>query len=137
MAHQPIKLAEPQTAYSVFEDNQVLTAEQLNSIGHYFDYQDRLTRTTLLGVGIVCGLEVQVGREAIIVSRGAGITTDGDLLHLPETRTFNALLPFDDRDAQYPLFADLVSSQRLFQLVGADNTESNRIPVSQAFGANT
>ncbi|NTS41815.1 hypothetical protein HRG84_12940 [Flavisolibacter sp. BT320] len=137
MAHQPIKLAEPQTTYSIFEDNQVLTADQLNSIGDYFDYQDRLTRTCLLGVGIVCGLDVQLGREEIIVSRGAGITTDGDLLHLPEARVFNALLPFDDRDAQYPLFADLVSSQRLFQLVGPDNTESNRIPISQAFGANT
>ena len=82
MAHQPIKLAESQTTYSIFEDNQVLTADQLNSIGDYFDYQDRLTRTCLLGVGIVCGLDVQLGREEIIVSRGAGITTDGDLLHL-------------------------------------------------------
>lgn len=137
MAHQPIKLAEPQTGYSVFEDNQVLTAEQLNSIGHYFDYQDRLTRTCLLGVGVVCGLEVQTGREEIVVTKGAAVTTDGDLLHLPEDRTFTALLPFDDKDAGYPLFAELVAAQRLWQLVGAENTENNRIPISQAFGPNT
>jgi hypothetical protein len=82
MAHQPIKLAELQTSYSVFEDNQVLTAEQLNSIGDYFEDQGRLTRTCLIGVGVACGLQVQVNREDIIVSKGTGITTDGDLLHL-------------------------------------------------------
>lgn len=136
MAHQTIKLAEPQTSYSVFEDNQVLTAEQLNSISHYFDYQDRLTKTCLLGVGVVCGLHVQVDREQVSVSKGAAITTDGDLLYLPEDRVFTALLPFDDRDAAYPLFTELVASQRLWQLVGDDNTDSGRIPVSQAFGPN-
>ena len=40
------------TDYAVFERDQVLTHEQLNSVAEYLDDQSRLTRTQLLGVGI-------------------------------------------------------------------------------------
>ena len=50
--------------YPVFEANQVLTNAHLNDLFEYLDEQTRLTRANLIGIGIVCGLEVHV--------RGAG-----------------------------------------------------------------
>ena len=52
------KLVDISTQYSKFNKNQVLTETQLNGFLDYFDDQDRLTRTSLSGVGIVCGFKV-------------------------------------------------------------------------------
>jgi hypothetical protein len=46
------------SGYSVFEKDRALTHDQLNSVTDYLDDQSRLTRTNLLGVGIVWGLRV-------------------------------------------------------------------------------
>ncbi|MCH5690629.1 hypothetical protein LWM68_44225 [Niabella sp. W65] len=44
-----IKLNQPVDGHSIFKTNQLLTAAHLNSIGRFFDYQDRLTRARMLG----------------------------------------------------------------------------------------
>jgi hypothetical protein len=44
--------------YPVFEADQVLSQKHLNSAVSYLEEQDRLSRTALLGMGIVCGLEI-------------------------------------------------------------------------------
>ncbi|MGL4597818.1 MAG: hypothetical protein ACRCYO_09825, partial [Bacteroidia bacterium] len=46
--------------YPVFENNQVLTSSQLNDLVTYLDEQNRATRTKLIGIGVVCGLEPSV-----------------------------------------------------------------------------
>src|SRR5262249_61683976 len=43
--------------YPVFEDGQVLTSGLLNDIIDYVEPQQRLTRSKLVGIGIVCGLQ--------------------------------------------------------------------------------
>jgi hypothetical protein len=69
--------------YSSFENDQVLTAAQLNEFLNYFDDQDRLSRICLSGVGIVCGFKLNfTPAQQLIISQGCGITTDGDLLKL-------------------------------------------------------
>ncbi len=69
--------------YSSFENDQVLTAAQLNEFLNYFDDQDRLSRISLSGVGIVCGFKLNfTPAQQLILSQGCGITTDGDLLKL-------------------------------------------------------
>lgn len=69
--------------YSSFENDQVLTAAQLNEFLNYFDDQDRLSRICLSGVGIVCGFKLDfTPAQQLIISQGCGITTDGDLLKL-------------------------------------------------------
>ncbi|MBP6827175.1 MAG: hypothetical protein KA165_11505, partial [Saprospiraceae bacterium] len=50
--------------YPVFEANQVLTNRHLNQGFNYHDEQERLTRANLIGIGIVCGLEVEIGGTA-------------------------------------------------------------------------
>lgn len=70
--------------YPVFENNQVLTADQLNSVRAYLDEQTRITRTYLIGTGIVCGLEVtlQKAQNRIHISKGTGVTSEGFLISL-------------------------------------------------------
>ena len=75
--------------YPVFESNQVLTSTQLNNLVNYLDQQNRLTRAKLIGMGVVCGLEVSYGSAAneITISRGTGITSEGYLINLGECVT--------------------------------------------------
>ncbi|MCH5716204.1 hypothetical protein [Niabella hibiscisoli] len=106
-----IKLTHPVNGYSIFKTNQLLTAEHLNSIGRFFDYQDRLTRARMLGVGIVCGLNVSFGQRSVTVSKGVGVTSDGDLLSFDADQTFSGMAPFDDKDAQYDWFRPLLENR--------------------------
>lgn len=84
------KLTDITTTYHTFVQDQVLTEKQLNEFIDYFEDQNRLTRISLSGAGIVCGFEpvvqtVSVGgvvEKQIRVSQGAGVTTDGDLVNL-------------------------------------------------------
>ena len=78
------KLSEITTQYHTFEDNQVLTKDQLNEFINYFEDQDRLSRIFLSGVGIVCSFVLNYNsvKQSITISQGAGVTTDGDLIKL-------------------------------------------------------
>lgn len=121
MENIPVKLKVTPPACHYFEDNQVLTASQLNNLVRYFDYQDRLTRTRLLGAGIVCGLKVVNGSGAITITKGCGVTSDGDLVTLENDVQYTQLLPFDDKKAQYALFKQEENAQiPLYELLPAN-----------------
>ncbi|HMR43941.1 MAG TPA: hypothetical protein PKC40_08905, partial [Saprospiraceae bacterium] len=110
------KLEEITGQYRSFVDNQVLTAKQLNEIVDFFEDQQRLTRTRLIGVGIVCGLQIKQSGAEVHLSHGCGVTTDGDLLHhagflkageSEESATdlvFKNYKTYDDQAAHYPPF---------------------------------
>lgn len=74
--------------YPTFEANQVLTEKHLNQLREYVQAEDHQTRVHGIGVGILGGLEVSVGRGAddrinrIEISCGAGITTAGYLVQI-------------------------------------------------------
>ncbi|WP_299189530.1 hypothetical protein [uncultured Aquimarina sp.] len=109
-----IKLEEITTQYRSFVPDQVLTAEQLNTIIDYFEDQNRLTRVCLSGVGIVCGLNITyTENSSISVSEGCGVTTDGDLVKY-EGKTYTHFKLFEDRDAEYPKFQDNGNILELF-----------------------
>ena len=95
-------LATVTTGHTVFEPNQVLTDTQLNSVADYADDQIRLTRVRLLGVGIACGLEVAAAGGRVTVTRGIGVTTDGDLLALDADTAFDRYRPYDRTSPAYP-----------------------------------
>src|ERR1700749_1446617 len=84
------------TDYSVFERDQVLTEAQLNSVAQYFDDQDRLTRVELVGVGIVGGLNAIIAGGKVVVGKGVGISTDGDLMLLQTDTTYDSIKPYDE-----------------------------------------
>jgi len=83
------KLKDITTQYRKFSTNQVLTEHQLNEFLDYFDDQDRLTRTGLSGVGIACGFKLVYleTENAIEITQGRGVTTDGDLVALQNPST--------------------------------------------------
>lgn len=126
------------TSFTVFEKNQVLTHEQLNALTAYLDDQERLTRVAALGVGVICGLRPSLGDGTVRVSRGVGITTDGDLLRFPEDVDFDRFKPYSESAPTYPMFK--VEEQRipLFELVqvGAEDAAATALSaLSAAAGA--
>ncbi|NOQ72217.1 MAG: hypothetical protein GQ574_09465 [Crocinitomix sp.] len=72
-------------SYPVFEANQLLTSTHLNQLRTYLDVQDRLSRVKLVGMGIVCGLEVSYDSNVISISGGTGVTSQGFLVEIPES----------------------------------------------------
>ena len=88
--------------FTIFENDQVLTADQLNDLFNYLDVQTRLTRTRAIGIGIICGLEIGMLENGhIVVSKGTAITTDGDLLHVDADMEFDMYEIFEDVNAKY------------------------------------
>ncbi|SDM19020.1 PKD domain-containing protein [Chryseobacterium taihuense] len=146
------KLDNITTQYRKFNENQVLTEGQLNEFIDYFEDQDRLSRTRLSGVGIVCGFksvffdesmskndkvvreifrekkpELKDYLDTIVITQGAGVTTDGDLITLrrkiektvanSEKKVIETVIDFDTNayryyrtyqiDVQYPHFKQI------------------------------
>jgi hypothetical protein len=110
-------LEEITTGYSIFEKDQVLTESQLNSITNYLNDRTRLNLIYLLGVGVVSGLRVSLSTDVIKVTKGVGITTDGDLLYYSNDTICDRFTPYDK---SYPKYAP-------FYLSG--NIEGEMIPV--------
>ncbi len=113
------KLTQITTQYHTFEDNQVLTKDQLNGFINYFDDQDRMSRVFLSGVGIVCGfgLSIDSGKSVITISQGAGVTTDGDLIKLRANIPDSTLKTIDLAQVQYAhfkVFEDSFAGYRFF-----------------------
>ena len=76
------------SSYPLFAPNQVLSDTSLNQVFDYLDEQERLTRVYLIGIGIVCGLQIWYDSSespaTIHLSKGCGITSEGYLIIEPE-----------------------------------------------------
>lgn len=112
----PIKVLQSLVAplasqYAVFERDQVLTHTQLNEVATWLDQQDRLSRVSLVGVGVVAGLQVSTDGTSITLSPGVGITTDGDLLHVDAPLAFNRVRTYDSSTPRYEPFQDPIAGQ--------------------------
>lgn len=117
------KLDNVTTQYRKFNENQVLTDGQLNEFIDYFEDQDRLSRTLLSGVGIVCGFKSTItssglitevmekiaprkaenALDTIVITQGAGVTTDGDLITLRtgKEKSSDVTIDFDTKNYRY------------------------------------
>ncbi|HWM89808.1 MAG TPA: hypothetical protein VN493_03505 [Thermoanaerobaculia bacterium] len=118
------------TGYTVFEDDQVLTAGQLNGLAGYLDDEVRLTRVRLLGVGIVCGLRVSFSKGTVQLTQGVGITTDGDLMHIEADTRFRGFKLYGETAPDYPPF--FVDGTRIpaYELVRIGNDNPDPLAVS-------
>ncbi|MGY6275622.1 hypothetical protein [Methylomonas sp. MgM2] len=120
-----------QNNFPVFEANQVLTNAHLNQIFDYLDEQERLTRANLVGIGIVCGLDIALDNPAaptkIHLGKGCGITSEGYLIIEPDDVDLVAyrdyVLP---DDIAYPAFIDAASGDPypLWELFPAGEAET-------------
>ncbi|MCW1961462.1 PKD domain-containing protein [Chryseobacterium viscerum] len=120
------KLDNVTTQYRKFNDNQALTEGQLNEFIDYFEDQDRLSRTRLSGVGVVCGfqskyveleispsltekasrpgdMDLEIPFDTIMITQGAGVTTDGDLITLRQvgSKRSEAIIDFKAKNYKY------------------------------------
>jgi len=121
------KLDNVTTQYRKFNENQALTEGQLNEFIDYFEDQDRLSRTRLSGVGVVCGfrseyvdfilqpensrgIESRPGDvnlenplQTIMITQGVGVTTDGDLITLrqKEDKPSEVSIDFETKNYRY------------------------------------
>ncbi len=95
------------TAYPQFAPNQILTSNNLNQLYDYLYEQERLTRTHLIGIGIVCGLEASLNDEGdqLTISRGCGVTSAGHLIIWDEDEPLEFRRPYSmPEDIDYPFF---------------------------------
>ena len=123
---QPLKL-------NFFEKNQVLTHEHLNNFIQYFDYEQRLTRSALTGSGIAGGLKLLVRKDGIVITRGVGVTSDGDLIWMKEDRVLNSVIPFDDKNAKYKPFINGNAQVKLFELTDGSSSSTDQQKLSDFF----
>jgi PKD repeat protein len=116
--------------YPVFEADQVLTNDDLNLLVDYLDSQQRLTRTRLIGMGIVCGLELSQDPSAasIRISRGCGVTSWGYLvlgeavtLGFYRDYTLPSTVPAAD---QYPPFTLGSGQASLYELLTTEEYDN-------------
>jgi hypothetical protein len=115
-------LEEIDTVYTVFEKDQILTDEQLNGLVRYLDDQRRLASVRLVGVGIGCGLRASVADGAVRVTKGAGITTDGDLISLSADTVYDRFKEYEESAPRYAPFYSGDTRITAYELVqqGAD-----------------
>ncbi|WP_437819912.1 hypothetical protein [Sorangium sp. So ce1078] len=113
-----ISLDQIAKSHAVFERDQVLTAEQLNGVTDYLDDQGRLTRIDLLGVGIACGLRISLAGDRVALTKGAGVTTDGDLLRVPADAVYAAFKPYGEGAPDYAPFGVGEGRLTAWELVG-------------------
>jgi len=83
--------------YIVFEPDQVLTNDHLNETFTYLDQQTRWTRNKLIGIGIVCGLDIVLNPGVIQINKGTGITSQGYLIH-HHTIKYTYYIPYSPVD---------------------------------------
>ncbi|WP_336715282.1 PKD domain-containing protein [Chryseobacterium mucoviscidosis] len=120
------KLDNVTTQYRKFNENQVLTDGQLNEFIDYFEDQDRLSRTLLSGVGIVCGFKSTVTSSSLLpdvmekiapqkaaavldtitITQGAAVTTDGDLVTLRTGKEKSSDVTIDFNTKNYKYFRE-------------------------------
>ncbi|MGR9505538.1 hypothetical protein ACU8MW_17705 [Rhizobium leguminosarum] len=95
--------------FPVFEANQVLSSRHLNDVFDYLDQQTRWTRSHLIGIGIVCGLEIKLDTTAgpaILLSKGCGVTSEGYLIVEPDDVSLVSYRAYTTpTDVKYPPFA--------------------------------
>lgn len=134
----PIKVLQllgstPASTYTVFERDQVLTHGQLNELSLYLNQQERLTRTNLVGVGVISGLDLMVEEGAVSVGPGLGITTDGDLVIRPEAVRYTHSKPYDDKQPQYaPFFPDGKTINKMVELTDDKDPLGSPLPAPLA-----
>ncbi len=129
------KLKEITTQYHTFEDNQVLTKDQLNEFINYFEDQDRLSRIFLSGVGIVCGfnLSLNSAKTKLTVSQGVGVTTDGDLIKLKKDINQSPFKTIDISQIVYThfkTFEDSYAGYRFFKKQVTIDGKKKTVPLN-------
>lgn len=107
--------------YPVFVADQVLTAEHLNQVVNYLDEQGRLTRNRLIGIGIVCGLELNASPDRIEISKGCGISSEGYLI-LQDRKVCTYFRPYSLPEYFSPEYKPVYEHWQMWELMSAEES---------------
>ncbi len=133
MENAPVKLRPPLPDWHGFEDNQVLTADLLNDTTRYLDAQTRLSRVNLVGVGVASGLHPGLDDGTVRVSRGFGLTSDGDLVGFAENQVFGKVAEFTDAKGLYDRFRSDGALLTLWEMLPADSPRPEAVALTDFF----
>ncbi len=134
--------------YIVFEPDQVLTNDHLNETFNYLDQQNRWTRNKLIGIGIVCGLDIVLNPGVIEITKGCGITSQGYLIS-QDTTDYTYYVPYTPVDmpadlpftytGNLPFFKPYCANKNLWTLITDDQydnleaaQQANAVTISSA-----
>lgn len=126
-------------SYPLFEANQVLSNEHLNQLFDYLDEQERLTRTNLIGIGIVCGLEPSIADsgDSISISKGCGVTSQGFLISWGVQQALEWYRPYEVPDAlpyrEFGTGSDPFMAFPMWELTADRNNDPTAVRVSRDF----
>jgi len=128
-------------SYPVFENNQVLTSDQLNNLVKYLDQQNRLTRSQLIGIGTICGFHIKYDttENALTITKGVGITSEGFLLEQGDCATrWYRKYDYTKSNITYPPFEDITNKNHpldveLFELLSTSTDPTNEFKLSKTF----
>jgi hypothetical protein len=108
-------------SYPIFVADQVLMADHLNEIVNYLDEQDRLTRNKLIGIGIVCGLELKVTSSQIKITKGCGVTSAGYLI-VQDELNLSYYTPYELPADFFPKYKSFYENWHMWQLLSAEQS---------------
>lgn len=135
------------TIYPVFEADQVLSQNDLNTIVSHLEEQDRITRKNLTGLGIVCGLDLTFPTSTSAkIDCGTAVTSLGFQINWKET-TFenyreyelseNFLQPDYLKEPHLdPIFKHVtqyVPIKNCIELLPATSTVEGKLPIPDNF----
>lgn len=85
------------TIFPEFVPDQLLTSDDLNEMFDYLDEQGRMTRSNLIGIGIVCGLQIKTpaAKNSITITKGVGVTSEGYLVRFDQDMVYTAYKSFN------------------------------------------
>jgi hypothetical protein len=91
------------TIFPEFVPDQLLTSDNLNEMFDYLDEQGRMTRSNLIGIGIVCGLQIKTptAKNSITITKGVGVTSEGYLVQFGQDMVYNAYKSFNAVKEEY------------------------------------
>jgi hypothetical protein len=128
--------------YPDFQPDQVLSADNLNHSFAFNEQQERLTRTNLIGIGIVCGLRATRAADGktVTITKGTGVTSSGylivqgkensdDSIDYKKYRSFNSV-----QDIKYNLFVSGITARyTLWELLDIDNAKPEDPELTTSF----
>jgi hypothetical protein len=135
------------TIYPVFEADQVLSQKELNLLVSHLEEQDRITRKHLIGMGIVCGLELSFpNANSIKIACGTAVTSLGFQINWKEKvfthyhdfeiseqflKADYSREPYLDAIFKYTSMYDPI--KKCFELLPSNATNTKKKPIPNTF----
>lgn len=133
--------------YPDFQPDQVLSADHLNHSFAFNEQQERLTRTNMIGIGIVCGLKATRSADwkTVSISKGTGVTSQGYLIVVGEENSeaaseykqYRSFAPEIVKEVKYDVFVSGGAAKYpVYELLDVNEAKPADLFLNEAFLSN-